>query len=116
MKTTIPAISIGLLFIAATAVVCQRATSVKPFEQLTIAEAELRYDIEILVPTFQEFQTMLDHHGYELGPDGIDGHFGTDSMKAWDRAICDRWAAEHFQKVYRDSNGIYRLDFPDDNF
>lgn len=50
------------------------------------------------IPTPTEIQQLLIERGYNVGPDGADGKIGTKTLKAWDRAICDQYAAEYFKE------------------
>ena len=49
-----------------------------------------------LIPTRGDIQQMLVDRGYDIGPKGVDGKIGEDTITAWDRAICDQYAAQYF--------------------
>jgi len=51
------------------------------------------------VPTFIEVQQMLVDRGYDIGTDGVDGVIGPNTIKGWDRAICDQEASRMFKKM-----------------
>ncbi len=47
------------------------------------------------IPTIVEIQTLLVNAGYDIGPKGIDGDMGGDTIAAWDKAICDQYASKY---------------------
>ena len=47
------------------------------------------------IPTVEEVQILLVEAGYDIGPKGIDGDMGGDTIAAWDKAICDQYASKY---------------------
>ena len=54
----------------------------------------VRPSIKPTIPTFIELQTELVRRGYDIGPAGIDGRIGRDTVEAWEKAICDKEASK----------------------
>lgn len=56
------------------------------------------------IPTFVEIQTLLVNRGYDIGDTGVDGKMcegwndpnHSNTLTAWDRAICDQHAERYF--------------------
>ncbi len=48
------------------------------------------------IPTIREIQEKLLDKGYDIGPKGIDGKMGEDTIKAWETAVCNQYAAKYF--------------------
>ena len=56
-------------------------------------------EVPVLIPTKHELQQALVDAGYDIGPKGVDGDIGTDTIKAWDMYICDQFAAAEFERM-----------------
>ena len=63
------------------------------------SECGVHPQVKNKIPTFVEIQEQLVKRGYDIGSKGIDGDIGEKTLVAWDRALCDQFAAAYFDDL-----------------
>lgn len=91
MKTPI-IISIGFLLVIIVGLTVEMIHNQDRIQQLEFELAMCKAHI----PTIREIQEKLLNNGYDIGPKGIDGEMGEDTIKAWEQAVCNQYAAKYF--------------------